>query len=589
MEPLARFLCDVYAVESPYDASLRLIGDTFVNGGLVGKRLFELIQTCDVEANETLVAAASEMGVSPRQFFRYRREAIVALAAHANRLGGVHDVAKNPVEELARLLGETDPAAASQVYELAGTATEHVTMERVEVLLNAGEFFGNDVLDRFDGAQRLRLFNKVARACYIFGNPRAGDALLDAVRTGMAGAIVEKRESLDFELLYSRYIRALHRGGASECTRLASDARQAAKGDEMRTIAAILIEGESAVRAGDLPLAEQTLTAVEAMVLRRTQLRLVTVAICLRAAIAFVRDDLPRAYRYVQSARLALHERTLDAMTIEALIGRISLAMGTPWRAPRNLLEVTEKPIRTVVPAEGAGFVGLDGSTRRLFPRLYLNVVDLRAAVAAGEPEIVEDIVATLGLVRQAGYRSLEACALGVLAQWHARRGERIQAQDTAIKAWTIVTGLGDFYAAHDLFTDWCSGRRDFGAVDLDDEFLAAFCRSLAHRFPGAVLVAAPESGHKNLFWRSVLRGARAGVEANGNEVRAFLKAIARGGGTAPSQKQRTTFLRAAARDAAVLLPAAERSAFIGTLTRALESCHERLPGGSARSKRPHF
>ncbi len=37
MEPLARFLCDAYAVESPYDATLRFIADTFVNGGLVGK------------------------------------------------------------------------------------------------------------------------------------------------------------------------------------------------------------------------------------------------------------------------------------------------------------------------------------------------------------------------------------------------------------------------------------------------------------------------------------------------------------------------------------------------------------------------
>ena len=89
------------------------------------------------------------MGVSPRQFFRYRREAIVALAAHANRLGRPCDAIKNPMEELARLLGETDPAAASQVYAIAAPAAGHVTMERVEVLLNAGEFFGNDVLDRF--------------------------------------------------------------------------------------------------------------------------------------------------------------------------------------------------------------------------------------------------------------------------------------------------------------------------------------------------------------------------------------------------------------------------------------------------------
>ncbi len=588
MEPLARFLCDAYAVESPYDATLRFITDTFVNGGLVGKRLYELIQTCDVQANETLVAAASEMGVSPRQFFRYRREAVVALAAHANRLGRPDEAVKNPMEELARLLGETDPAAASQVYEIAAPEAGHVTMERVEVLLNAGEFFGNDVLDQFYGTERLRVLIKIARSCYIFGNPRAGEALLEAVRAGMADAIVENREVLDFDLLHAQYIRALHRGDTSECMRLACDARQRAKGDEMRTIAAILIEGESAVRAGDLPLAEQTLTAVEAMVFRRTQLRLVTVAICLRAAIAFMRNDLARAYGYIHSAQLALHERPLDAMTINALIGRVSLAMGTAWRAPRELLEIAEPPIRTLVPASGAGFIGLDGSTRRLFQRLYLKIVDLRAGLAAGELGLIDEIVETIAYVRQAGYRSLEAWALGVLSQWHALAGDPGEAQSSAIKAWTIVTDLGDFYAAHDLFTGACGSRREFGAVDLNDEFLSAFYQSLGRRFPSAALVAA-SGASKNRFWRSLLLGSRNHAGVRADDASAFLNAIAVERDAAACQKQRTPFVRAAARDAAILLPPAERGAFIGRVTRALETCYERLPGGASRLKRPQF
>src|SRR5581483_11374832 len=328
-------------------------------------------------------------------FFRYRREAIVALAAHANRLGHGHTTAKNTIEELARLLGETDPAAASEVYGLAAPP-ERASMERVEVLLNAGEFFGNETLDRFSGTDRMRVLAKVARACILFGNPRAGDAILEAIRTSMADAIVENRETLEFELLYTQYVRAVHSGEVQRCTQLAAETRQAAKGDEMRTIAAILVEGESAVRAGDLPLAEQTLTAVEAMVLRRKQLRLVTVTICLRAAIAFLQNDLALAYGYIHSAQLALHERPLDAMTINALIGRVCLATGTSWRAPRELLDVTAPPIRTIAPVAGAALLALDGSTRRVFPRLYLKVVDLRAAIVAGELGCIGEIPETL-------------------------------------------------------------------------------------------------------------------------------------------------------------------------------------------------
>src|SRR5215472_7617380 len=70
-EPLARFLCHAYGIERPYDACVRLIGDALLDKGLVGKRLYELIQVCDLDANDTLVGTASAMGISPRQFFRY--------------------------------------------------------------------------------------------------------------------------------------------------------------------------------------------------------------------------------------------------------------------------------------------------------------------------------------------------------------------------------------------------------------------------------------------------------------------------------------------------------------------------------------
>jgi hypothetical protein len=155
-EPLAHFLCDAYGIDRPYDASLHFVGDTFVDRGLVGKRLHDLVRTCDIEASETLLGAASGMGVSPRQFFRYRHEAIVALVAHANKLGLAHPAATSPVEQLARLLGETDPSAASRVYDLAAPA-ESASVHRVETLLNAGAFFDDAVLDRFRGTERLRI------------------------------------------------------------------------------------------------------------------------------------------------------------------------------------------------------------------------------------------------------------------------------------------------------------------------------------------------------------------------------------------------------------------------------------------------
>ncbi len=587
MEPLAQFLCDAYGIDRPYEASVQFVCDTFVDKGLVGKRLYDLVHTCDIEASETLLGAASEMGVSPRQFFRYRREAIVALAAHANNLGLAHPTPTSPVEELARLLGETDPSAATRVYDLAAP-TESATLHRIDALLNAGTFFDDALLEQFGGTDRLRVLIKVARTCYLFGNTRSGDALLAAIRARMVETIVEDREVVEFELLHLQYVRALHREDAARCMQLANAARRAANGDEGRTIVALLIGSESAIRAGDLLLAEQTLTAAEGMILPRKQLRQVSILVAARAAIAFLRDDLPRALACMNSAKLALPDRPLDALTINAFIGRISLAMGAPWRASPELLEVTEPLVRTITPSAATGLVALDGSTRRFFQRLYLKAIDLRGALAAGELDSIDEIVETLALTRLAGYRALESLALALLAQWRERTGARDEAQRDAVAAWEILTDLGDAFMAHDLFYRAPESTREFGAVDLDATFLVAFYRALSAHFSDSPLVAAADGGARDEFWRSALLGARAGDESWSTHDEAFLALLAAGNPTAP-RKQREAFVRAAARDLAVLLPAPERARFATTLTRRLSAFYDRLPGGDARAKGPHF
>ncbi len=587
MEPLVHFLCDAYGIGGPYDASLEFVRDTFVDKGLVGKRLYELVRTCDVEANETLLGAASEMGVSPRQFFRYRREAIVALVAHANNLRLAHPATTSPVEELARLLGETAPTAASRVYDLA--PTEKASLHRVDTLLNAGTFFDDAVLEQFHGTERLRISIRIARACYIFGSTRAGDTIRDAIRARMVDAIVEDRELIEFELVHLHYVRAIHRESAARCMQLAHEARRAAKGDEARTIAAVLIESESAIHSGDLELAEQALIAADGMVLPSKQLRHVSMLVAARAAISFMRGDLPRALAYINSAQLALPDRPLDAMTINAFIGRVSLAMGVPWRAPRELLEITEPPIRMVTPSEATGVVALDGSTRRAFPRLYLKLVDLRAALAAGGLDSIDGITEALALTRQSGYRSLESLALAVLAQWFDRNGSHDEAQHHAVAAWEILVDLGDGFMAHDVFY---RTRREYagircrrsrrrlsrGAVSYAVDALCQRTARRRSRRPRARRVLARDAASLARR-RRVVERARRRIRYPGRE-RATDGAW---------HKQRAAFVRSAAGDLAPLLPAAQRSPFTTNLKRRLEAFYERFPGCGSRMNRPQF
>src|ERR1700693_6151121 len=71
----------------PLEAVRQVVRDTFNEGGLVGRRLLELIERCDFDASLPMAAVASQLGVSPRQLFRLRREAVRALQRSAEYLG----------------------------------------------------------------------------------------------------------------------------------------------------------------------------------------------------------------------------------------------------------------------------------------------------------------------------------------------------------------------------------------------------------------------------------------------------------------------------------------------------------------------
>ncbi|HKE37523.1 MAG TPA: hypothetical protein VKB39_08820, partial [Candidatus Baltobacteraceae bacterium] len=574
-EPLANFLCHTYGIERPYDACLRLIREALLDKGLVGKRLYDLIRICDVDATDTMLATASEMGVSERQFFRYRREAIVALAAHANALGAAHPPQTSAVEELARLLSEIDPTAGTRVYGIAH-ATDASRLQRIDAALNAGIFPDDAALDELHGTERVQVLLKTAATAYMYGNARAADAIVDAVRAQTAATMVEDREMVEYTLANVEYIRTLHRQNATRTRQIARELLRAAQGDDQRTIGALLMQAESDLRCGELELAEQAMTAVEDLVMPRKQLRLVCLLVVGRAALAFMRGELEAAYAYAQSALTALADRRLDAMTLNAFVGRISLQLGIPWRATPELVEIVEPPVRLVSPVRGGHAVALDGSTRRLFQRLYLKCVDLRAQIAGGKLDAIDDIVDTLALARQTGYAVLESMTLATLAHWSDRSGAHDEAQHHAVAAWNAAVEAGDAFLWYDLFECRDAPVREFGAIDLDRAFFEAFYGTQRARFGAIPLVTAPGGAEKDAFWRTTLLCARnsdAQPDANGallwlSENEPAPESIA---------KQRTPFIRAVVRETAILLPAGERAAFGTRLRRSLELVFERF------------
>jgi len=80
---IAMTLCESLGVADPVEAVVLVLHQIFNLRTATGRRLYDAIRLCDVEG---LAAkeVASVMGLSLRQFFRYRREAVEALAAKIN-------------------------------------------------------------------------------------------------------------------------------------------------------------------------------------------------------------------------------------------------------------------------------------------------------------------------------------------------------------------------------------------------------------------------------------------------------------------------------------------------------------------------
>ena len=80
---IALTLCESLGVPDPVEAVVLVLHQIFNLRTATGRRLYDAIRLCDVEG---LAAkeVASVMGLSLRQFFRYRREAVEALAAKIN-------------------------------------------------------------------------------------------------------------------------------------------------------------------------------------------------------------------------------------------------------------------------------------------------------------------------------------------------------------------------------------------------------------------------------------------------------------------------------------------------------------------------
>jgi hypothetical protein len=82
---IAIALCESFGVDNPVEAVVVMLHQIFNLRTQTGRRLYDAICLCDVDGLAAKEVAKA-MGLSLRQFFRYRSEAVEAVAAKIDRL-----------------------------------------------------------------------------------------------------------------------------------------------------------------------------------------------------------------------------------------------------------------------------------------------------------------------------------------------------------------------------------------------------------------------------------------------------------------------------------------------------------------------
>jgi hypothetical protein len=85
-DPMGRLVCELTQSRTPHEAVRRLVERAFLGGGHTGLRLAQLVVRCDLDGTLSHEGVAAELGLSPRQFYRYRTRAVQMLAREIRRL-----------------------------------------------------------------------------------------------------------------------------------------------------------------------------------------------------------------------------------------------------------------------------------------------------------------------------------------------------------------------------------------------------------------------------------------------------------------------------------------------------------------------
>ena len=418
-----------YGLDDPVAAARQFVAESFASGGLVGRRLAEIVFQSDFDASAPLVAVAGRMGLSPRQFFRLRAEAVSVLALLRRQRRPL--TPERAIKVLAESLAGTDPAAAAAIARITDpNYDDHMPADPCERLLSLCAF---------------------SRVCFSYGNLTGARRIGAYVEREVFNRQLSQRSAVEFELAWLAYIDAVYSRGATESCERADELFRIPEVSLEQATRRYVARAESRLRIGDWASSSSDVIAAEALTATNdTRGRAIIVAA--NGGAAFLKHNFLLANDCYAAVSLALSRRPVDRWICESMLVRLS-------RLLRRLPSMTSLDD---APSLSGGFVTLDPDDVVVLPSnpatahgyLVLEISQLREGLAHAE-HIEHSIRAMRAVLEKAAsshYASVEAMANAALADAHGRLQDWKKSEQFAGLAWSAWSRNEDRTVAVDLF-----------------------------------------------------------------------------------------------------------------------------------------
>ncbi len=459
--PLAILLKSQFAVHSGYEATMHLIKESFAARGQAGERLREVLVRYDLDGQVNRDVAATQMGLSSRQFFRYRAHAVEMIAQHLRSTLGA-EVKPENTWVLASILAQHDPQSA---LSFCGAIDQLDSVsEQFRLSIQVGHEANEALFSKAEKIDPAVTAILKAHSLNLAGRYEDADALIQGVRVEplQGAASRESRACIERELVIMDLQRAFERGDASRAGHLTVKLRNPQfSAENPYNTHALLYDAQIAVTLGELERAEHAVSAAEDV--GRISRNLLGLAWCMliRAEIGFSRGEYGSAQQFANAARIALAHHPVLAAAAHALLGRIALALNVRWERPSEPYE------------------------NYRYRQIELDLISARHLLANNAIREAERLAqAALEVAQSNRFIGLESYALATLASIATQKSDCALAQVRYVEAWRISASLHNALLCRDLF---CVPRRtpaELGPIFIDDGFANALAQTLATAFP---------------------------------------------------------------------------------------------------------